>query len=83
MIAYVTMNVQKDGRVLLGTGWHCYLTCPAIVGRAYYCVYGRMRADMPVCAKCAAKHDKDPFATQINGLLTPRTKKHDKNRKAR
>lgn len=51
-MTYVTLHVQKDGRINLGTAVHISLNCPAIKEREVHHIDGAIVRSLPKCKLC-------------------------------
>lgn len=52
LVRFVTMHIQKDKRITLGTVVHKYVDCPAMKGRGKYEISGLIIRSLPECSKC-------------------------------
>lgn len=54
---FVTLHVQRDGRITLGTAVHWFEDCHAIRGREVHQIAGGITVHLPTCFHCNRRID--------------------------
>lgn len=55
-VGWVTMHIQKDKRITLGTAIHSTPHCSTLKGRTVHNVQGDLARHLPVCGICKLNH---------------------------